>query len=231
VPVLGADETIGLLHLRFDAAAAESDAVVPWDEREQIAGTAAEYLGLALVNLRLRMALQQQSIRDPLTGLFNRRFLEETLAREVRRAQRKDTTLSVLMVDIDNFKLFNDRHGHAAGDVILREFSAMLVDSVRATDIASRYGGEEFTIVLPESPLADARNKAEHLLERIKALRVSFNGSTLEAISASIGLAAFPDHGEHAQGLLRAADAALYAAKQAGRGRVETFTRTGSVAV
>lgn len=230
VPVLGADETIGLLHVRFEAprAMTSNQPTALWDEREQITVTAAEYLGLALVNLRLRMQLQQQSIRDPLTGLFNRRFLEETLAREVRRAHRKKSSICVLMLDIDNFKLFNDRYGHAAGDTVLRDFSALLTENVRATDIASRYGGEEFTVVLPDSQLADARNKAEQLLARINLLRVAFNGSNLGAVSASIGLAAYPDHGEHAQGLLRAADAALYAAKQAGRNRVEIFAR-GSI--
>jgi diguanylate cyclase (GGDEF)-like protein len=226
VPVLGPEETLGLLHVRFDLApGSRGDGVQSWDEREQVTVTAAEYLGLAMVNLRLRLALQQQSIRDPLTGLFNRRFLEETLPRDIRRAQRKRASLCVLMLDIDNFKTFNDRYGHAAGDNVLREFTGLLLDSIRATDIASRYGGEEFTIILPDSPLADARNKAEQILEKTKALRVTYNGSGLGPISASIGLAACPDHADNAPGLIRAADMALYAAKQAGRDRVEVFTR------
>jgi diguanylate cyclase (GGDEF)-like protein len=225
VPVLGPDETLGLLHVRFRAAGDTTRDQALWEEREQVASTAAEYLGLALVNLRLRLALQQQSIRDPLTGLFNRRFLEETLPREIRRAQRKRSTLCVLMLDIDNFKSFNDRYGHAAGDNVLREFSGLLIDNIRATDIASRYGGEEFTIVLPDSPVADARNKAELILEKTRALRVTFNGTGLGPISTSIGLAACPEHCDNAQALLRAADQALYAAKQGGRSRVEIFTR------
>jgi diguanylate cyclase (GGDEF)-like protein len=228
VPVLGPDETLGLLHIRFTAAGDEAgrDRSAPlWEEREQVTATAAEYLGLALVNLRLRLALQQQSIRDPLTGLFNRRFLEETLPREMRRAVRKRSTLCVLMLDIDNFKGFNDRYGHAAGDNVLREFSAVLLDNIRNTDIASRYGGEEFMVVLPDAPLADARNKAEQILEKTKALRVTFNGSGLGPISVSIGLACCPEHCDNAQGLVRAADQALYAAKQGGRDRVEVFTR------
>jgi len=221
-PVLGPSETIGLLHLRFGAAEAGAHQSAVWDEREQIAVTAAEYVGLALVNLRLRTALQQQSIRDPLTGLFNRRFMEETFAREIRRAQRHHGTVCVLMLDIDHFKWFNDRHGHAAGDVVLREFSAMLNDSIRGADVASRYGGEEFTILLPDTPPVEARRKAEQLLERTRALRLSFNGVDVGAISASVGIAVFPEHGEHAEDLLRAADTALYAAKQRGRNRVET---------
>jgi diguanylate cyclase (GGDEF)-like protein len=225
VPVLGPDETLGLLHVRFQAAGDPTREQALWDEREQVTATAAEYLGLALVNLRLRLALQQQSIRDPLTGLFNRRFLEETLPREIRRAQRKRSTLCVLMLDIDNFKTFNDRYGHAAGDNVLREFSGLLIDNIRATDIASRYGGEEFTIVLPDSPVADARKKADLILEKTRALRVTFNGTGLGPISTSIGLAACPEHSDNAQALLRAADQALYAAKQGGRARVEVFTR------
>ncbi|MBI4484622.1 MAG: diguanylate cyclase [Acidobacteria bacterium] len=228
-PVLGPSETIGLLHLRFGTLNAPPDPHQAglWDEREQIAVTAAEYLGLALVNLRLRTALQQQSIRDPLTGLFNRRFMEETLTREIRRAQRNHTSVSVLMLDIDHFKLFNDRHGHSAGDAVLREFSTLLNDSIRGADVASRYGGEEFTILLPDTPVGDARRKAEQLLKRVKALRLSFNGREVGTITASGGVAAFAEHGEHAEDLLHAADAALYAAKQGGRNRVEVAARPG----
>lgn len=228
-PVLGPNETIGLLHVRFDASdsALEPAPHALWDEREQLEVTAAEYLGLALVNLRLRTALQQQSIRDPLTGLFNRRFMEETLAREIRRAQRNHTTLCVLMLDVDHFKLFNDRYGHAAGDIVLREFGALLADGIRGADVASRYGGEEFTILLLDTPVDDARRKAEQLLDRTRALRPSFNGRDVGAISASVGIAVFPDHGEHAEDLLRAADEALYAAKQSGRDRVDVSARGG----
>jgi diguanylate cyclase (GGDEF)-like protein len=229
MPVLGPDETIGLLQMRFETpevTPADPPATL-WEEREQIAATAAEYVGLALVNLRLRLALQQQSIRDALTGLFNRRFLEETLAQEIRRAQRKQSCVCVLMLDIDNFKLFNDAHGHAAGDTLLREFGALLKDSVRGGDIASRYGGEEFTVVLPDTALGDGQRRAKQLLEQIKALHVVFNGSTLGGISASVGVSAYPDHADKPVDVLGAADTALYAAKLAGRDRVEVFTRTG----
>jgi len=222
-PVLGPSDTIGLLHLRFDglASASSPDETARWDEYEQVAVTAAEYLGLALVNLRLRTALQQQSIRDPLTGLFNRRFMEETLAREIRRAQRNRASVCVLMLDIDHFKLFNDRYGHAAGDVVLKEFSALLAKGIRGADVACRYGGEEFTILLPDSTAADASRKARQLLDEARALRLEFGGHHVGAITASVGIAAYPDQGEHAEDLLHAADAALYAAKQAGRDRIE----------
>lgn len=218
-PVLGPDETIGLLHLRFDDRQVVS-LPSPWDEREQLAVTAAEYIGLSLVNLRLRMALQQQSIRDPLTGLFNRRFLEETLMRELRRAQRARSTVCVMMFDIDHFKQFNDRYGHAAGDVVLREFASLLGESIRGADVASRYGGEEFLVLLPDTSFEGGRGKAEKLLERTRALRLTFNGIDVGVVTASVGIAMYPGDGEHAEDLLRAADAALYAAKQAGRDRI-----------
>ena len=233
VPVLGPDETLGLLHVRFDPPAdpAVNHQAAVWEERERTTTTAAEYLGLALVNLRLRVALQQQSIRDPLTGLFNRRFLEETLAQEIRRAQRKHVGVCVVMMDIDRFKLFNDTYGHAAGDSVLREFSSILRDGIRGGDTASRYGGEEFTLVLPDSALPDAQNRAAQLLQRINAMGVTFDGTALGTISASAGVAGYPDHGDNAETLLRAADAALYAAKQAGRNRVEIFTRSDAIGV
>jgi diguanylate cyclase (GGDEF)-like protein len=233
MPVLGPDETIGLLHVRFDTAEVTQAAhpAPVWEEREQITATAAEYVGLALVNLRLRLALQQQSIRDALTGLFNRRFLEETLAQELRRALRKQTCVCVLMLDIDNFKPFNDAHGHAAGDTLLREFGALLKDGIRGGDIAARYGGEEFTIVLPDTAVEDAQRRAKQLLEQIKALHVVFNGGTLGGITASVGISAYPAHGEKPVDVLGAADTALYAAKLAGRDRVEVFTRTGVATV
>src|SRR5207247_8325809 len=117
------------------------------------------------------------------------------------RAQRNNTTVAVLMLDIDRFKVFNDRYGHAAGDIMLREFSNLLGESIRGADVASRYGGEEFTILLPDTSIAEARAKAQQLLERIKALRITFNGVDIGMISASIGIAAAPGHGEHVEDL------------------------------
>jgi len=135
----------------------------------------------------------------------------------------------VLMVDVDHFKFFNDKFGHAAGDSVLRELGALLKHDTRGSDMASRYGGEEFALILAESTLPDAVHRAELLLERIRALQVLFNGSSLGTISASIGVAAYPEHGDLAADLLSAADTALYAAKQAGRDRIEVLPRTTSL--
>lgn len=230
VPVLGPQESIGLLHVRFDPGVSEPESST-WDELEQCAATAAEYISLSLVNLRLRIQLQQQSIRDPLTGLFNRRFLEETLAQELRRAQRMKSSLSLLMIDVDHFKLFNDRHGHAAGDAVLKEFGALLRQNIRGSDVASRYGGEEFTVLLRDARLEGGRTKADFLLERTRALRLTFHGNHVGIITASIGVAAYPGHGDTAEQLLRAADTALFEAKQGGRDRVEVAKADAHVSV
>ena len=158
----------------------------------------------------LRRELREQAIRDPLTGLFNRRFLEETLNREVSRAARAKTTLGVVMLDLDKFKLLNDTFGHVAGDAVLREVGQMLRENVRAGDVACRYGGDEFIVVMPDSTLENAARKAKLILEML-ARKSSPLGS-------SMGVVAFPNHGAAAVELLKAADAALYRAKQAGGG-------------
>lgn len=160
----------------------------------------------------LRRELREQAIRDPLTGLFNRRFLEETLDREVARATRARSALSVVMVDLDKFKLLNDTFGHSAGDVVLREVGHLLRENVRAADVACRYGGDEFIIVMPDTPLNSAARKGAMLLDMLR-----HKPSPLEY---SMGVVAFPTHGTSGGELLRAADAALYRAKQAGGGRI-----------
>lgn len=169
---------------------------------------------------QLRETLRQQSIRDSLTGLFNRRYLEETLDREIHRVIRKGAPLGVIMVDLDHFKQFNDLYGHEAGDTLLRELGRFLQNNIRAEDIPCRYGGEEFTLILPEAPLDVTRRRAEHLREHVKQLHVLYRGQALGGIRLSCGVAAYPDHGDTGDVLLRAADAALYRAKAEGRDRV-----------
>jgi diguanylate cyclase (GGDEF)-like protein len=218
-------ETVGVLHLEDESVLPgqiRSDKGLPLMDHVRLAATIAEQVSLSLANLRLREALRNQSIRDPLTGLFNRRFLDDSLQRELRRASRKNRPLSILMLDIDHFKRFNDTFGHEAGDVLLRHLGSFLQSYIRADDLAFRYGGEEFVIILPEAGLDGARQRAEQLIKDFKRLDVQYRGTTLGPLTVSIGMAAFPDHGTVADTLLRAADQALYRAKAEGRDRVVT---------
>jgi diguanylate cyclase (GGDEF)-like protein len=218
-PVLGQGEIIGLFHLRCiesdaDASGRSQKSI---EERERVAGSAAEYLGLALANMRLREALREQSIRDPLTNLYNRRYLDATLVREVMRAERNNASAAVMMLDIDHFKKFNDTYGHEAGDAMLQAFGTFLGQSTRGGDVACRYGGEEFTVIFADTPLESARLRAEEIRTGAKNVRGKFEGRELGPITISVGLAAYPTHATTGEGLLAAADAALYEAKQTGR--------------
>lgn len=166
----------------------------------------------ALVKSEAR--LREQSVRDHLTGLFNRRYMEETLERELLRASRRQLSLGILMLDVDDFKRFNDTWGHAAGDAVLRELARLLLGHVRGEDIACRYGGDEFIIVLPDASADMTRERAERLCEHARHLHVQFEGQTLEAITLSFGTAIFPQDGASSDTILRAADNALYRAKR-----------------
>jgi diguanylate cyclase (GGDEF)-like protein/PAS domain S-box-containing protein len=211
VPVIAHGEALGILHLlRRDGREI--------DETElRLAKMIAERMGLAVANLRLREALKAQSIRDPLTGMFNRRYMEESFERELHRAGRDGGAIGVIMIDLDHFKEFNDAFGHDGGDAVLKEFSQLLMARTRKVDIVCRYGGEEFLIVLPGASLADTLNRAENLLAEIRSMTVVLRGRELQSVSASMGVALYPEHGETARSLIRAADDALYAAKANGR--------------
>jgi diguanylate cyclase (GGDEF)-like protein len=164
--------------------------------------------------------LRELSVRDSLTGLFNRRYMEETLDRELRRAERKALPLGIIMIDIDHFKKFNDTYGHPAGDAMLRQLGFFLKAHIRISDIACRYGGEEFILILPEASLETTRERAEQVRLDTKQLAVYYEGRPLEPVTLSLGVAAFPDHSSNRTAILKAADGALYAAKNAGRARV-----------
>jgi diguanylate cyclase (GGDEF)-like protein/PAS domain S-box-containing protein len=164
--------------------------------------------------------LQQQAIRDPLTGLYNRRYLDETLPREIRRAARQRQPVGVMMLDIDHFKAVNDRYGHAAGDTMLRTLGAFLSTHTRGEDIACRYGGEEFTLVLPGASLDDTRQRAEDIRAGVQRLEVDHAGQRLAPVTVSLGVAVVANEWGTAELLIRAADQALYQAKRAGRNRV-----------
>jgi diguanylate cyclase (GGDEF)-like protein/PAS domain S-box-containing protein len=170
--------------------------------------------------LKNQALLREQSVRDHLTGLFNRRYMEETLERELLRASRKGLSLGIMMLDVDHFKRFNDTWGHAAGDEILRELGNLLLGQVRGEDIASRYGGDEFIIVLPDASREVTRERANRLCEHTRRLKIHFKGQTFEMISFSVGVAAFPENGTTSAEILKAADTALYRAKHEGRNRV-----------
>jgi diguanylate cyclase (GGDEF)-like protein len=194
------------------------------DDVRQLAGVLAKQVAWALGNLKLKESLKNQSICDPLTGLFNRRYMEESLEREFSRANRSKTTVAIIMMDIDHFKRFNDTFGHQAGDTLLRSLGDLLKRNTRGQDIACRYGGEEFAIVLSDSNLAGALQRAGILRQQVKQLSVEYAGQLLGAVSVSIGVALFPDHGTTMGDVLRASDQALYCAKREGRDRVSAWT-------
>jgi diguanylate cyclase (GGDEF)-like protein/PAS domain S-box-containing protein len=170
--------------------------------------------------LKSQALLREQSVRDHLTGLFNRRYMEETLERELLRAARKGLSLGITMLDVDDFKRFNDTWGHAAGDEILRELGSLLLRQVRGEDIACRYGGDEFIIVMPDASRVVTLERAELICEYAKQIHLQFEGQSLAAVTLSLGVAVFPEHGATSTGILRAVDAALYRAKHEGRDRV-----------
>ena len=170
--------------------------------------------------LKSEALLREQSVRDHLTGLFNRRYMEETLERELLRASRKQLSLGIIMLDVDDFKRFNDTCGHAAGDAILRELGNLLLKQVRGEDIPCRYGGDEFLIVLPDASRAVTFERAELICEYAEQFHLQFEGQTLEAVTLSLGVAVFPENGSTSAAILKAADDALYRAKREGRGRV-----------
>ncbi len=180
----------------------------------------AGQIALSLAKLRLRETLRLQSIRDPLTGLFNRRYMEESLARELRRAARNQRSLGAIMLDLDHFKRFNDTFDHEAGDALLRELGDFLRTRTRCEDIACRYGGEEFALILPEASVEVTRQRAERLRTEFKHLNVEHRGQSLGTVTLPLGIAVFPEHGTSVEDILWAADRALYRAKEEGRDRV-----------
>ncbi len=189
----------------------------------QLAVTVSESIKLSLSNLKLREKLRAEAIHDPLTGLFNRRYLEEMLVRELHRARRRKSPLSLAMLDLDNFKCFNDTHGHDAGDALLRELGRLMRAKLRKSDILCRYGGEEFVIVLPDSSLADAEQRIDQIRVHLKEVQIQHGGEFLPSPTLSAGIAQADEHNFDPAELLRAADKALYAAKNAGRDRVVRY--------
>ena len=218
VPLAAQGETLGVLYLECMRQNSNSSIALPDLARQAVA--AGERISLALANLRLREVLRSQSIRDSLTGLFNRRYMEESLEREIRRAVRNKENVAVLMIDIDHFKRFNDTFGHQAGDALLRDLGAFLNQRTRGQDLACRLGGEEFAIILAGASIDAACKRGELLCEEVRQLSVRHAGQILGKITLSIGISVFPGHGNNAEELLRTADQALYRAKNDGRDRL-----------
>lgn len=214
-PILAQGETLGILHFQ---STDETRHLGP--SELSFKTTFAGQVGLSIANIRLREALRTQSVRDALTGLYNRRHLEEMLHREIRRAGRAGQSLGVLMLDLDYFKRFNDTYGHGAGDAVLRHAASFLLKNVRAEDFVFRFGGEEFVVILPTAELKGSQTRAECLREKIKELTVLYQERSLGMVTISVGVAVFPKNGTSPQELIAAADAALYEAKRGGRDRV-----------
>ena len=218
LPLIVHGETSGLLHLNTAAG----DILTGELHRQML--SFGDVVKLSLSNLKLRESLIEQAMRDQLTGLFNRYYLVETLPREIKRAQRNNAPLSIAMLDIDHFKMFNDTQGHDAGDLILKELGALLRESLRAGDIACRYGGEEFLLLLPECDLSAALTLLQQICLKIKRKSFQFQNHTLPTVKMSAGISQL-DHDLASQDtLIRAADEALYTAKRNGRDRIEIFS-------
>lgn len=231
VPMMARGETLGILHLQY-VQSENLSAHMPLEDwrqtQQQFASAVAGQMALSLASLRLREALRDQSIRDPLTGLFNRRFMQESLDRELQRAVRKSRPLAVIFLDLDHFKRFNDIYGHDAGDTLLQQMADLFRGYFRRDDVICRYGGEEFAIVLPESTVENAATRMAELADRARSLIVLHEGKRLDTVTFSTGIAAFPEHGSSPSALLRSADQALYRSKSDGRDRVTIAMMPGS---
>jgi diguanylate cyclase (GGDEF)-like protein/PAS domain S-box-containing protein len=220
LPLSVRGDLLGLLNLR----SAPGESIGP--QQRQLLTVLGEVIKLSLSSLKLREALRAQAIRDPLTGLFNRNYLDETLRREVSRSARHQTPLCVAMLDIDGFKAFNDTHSHHAGDILLKALADFFVKKLRASDIVCRYGGDEFVLVLPDTDLRQVSERLDRLRGEVKNMQCEYEGRMLPATSVSIGVAQWPDHGATSEDLVKAADGALYAAKHSGRDQVCVFSAT-----
>lgn len=220
IPILAHGDTIGLLNLDFHCEG-DKCSIEEVGEFRRLGLVCAEQISLAIANVKLRDQLRDQSIRDPLTGLFNRRYMLETCRREFSRAGRAGQPVSVLSIDVDHFKKYNDNHGHDAGDMVLRAVGECMENTFRNEDVPCRFGGEEFIVLLPGASIEVAARRAEQLRSKVESLIVRYLEKNLPRVTISIGVAAFPDAGDNPELILKAADEALYRAKAGGRNRVE----------
>ena len=221
IPLIAQGRESGLLVLANSGTASLSSTSPGSAASEALAVSVGEHLGLALTNIRLRESLREQSIRDPLTGMFNLRYLEETLEREMNRSARSGKPIGLMVLDVDRFKEFNDTFGHSGGDALLCELAALLHSITRVEDAACRYGGDEFVVLLPESALDVTLLRAEEIREAANRFNITHEGLALDPITVTVGVAAYPNHATDMAELLRAADEAMYEAKHAGGNRVQ----------
>jgi len=218
-PIVANGTTLGMLYVQCASEAQLNTVNQRMDGLRQL----VQLTGMAIATLNLRTKLENQSIRDSLTGLFNRHFMQISLEREISRAARRKQTLAVFMLDLDHFKKFNDTFGHAAGDSVLQAVAEIFQTSIRTEDIACRYGGEEFTIMLPDVTPAVALERAESIRQGVANVRLPLDRQVYTEFSVSIGVAVYPNDGETSDLLLRRADMALYRAKRSGRNQVAQF--------
>lgn len=217
VPMIVQGDVLGVLHI-----ICEGNEVEPFISKQKLGENLIQQYTLFLNNLQLRHTLQQQSIRDPLTGMFNRRFMEETLKRESLRAKRDQFSIGIIMADVDRFKHFNDTYGHDVGDTVLKKLSKMLQSGIRGADVVCRYGGEEFILILPNATLDQTMTRAEEIRSHVEMnMGMTLRGEEVK-ITVSLGVSVYDAAGDHIEDVIRAADRALYAAKAAGRNVVRS---------
>lgn len=223
VPMSAQGEVLGMMHLLIASEIPdqqpEREVTRIFESKRRLFVSIADRYAMCLVDLRLRETLRMQSIKDQLTGLYNRRHMEESFQREICRAQRHELLLGVIMIDVDHFNVFNDTYGHDLGDMVLNKLGIFLQRHVRDEDIACRYGGEEIFIIMPEASLGNTHRRAEQLRQGVEELTVQTNEES-HTVTISLGVATFPAHGSTAEEVIKAADSALYQAKSRGRNQV-----------
>jgi diguanylate cyclase (GGDEF)-like protein len=216
VPMIVTGEALGLLYFEFTEKSNNNQDI------QNLAISIAELFALSFSNLKLRETLHDQSMRDHLTKLFNRRYMEESLVKELHRAARNNTQVGIMMLDIDHFKRLNDTFGHEMGDLVMKKLGVILQQYIREEDIACRYGGEEFILILPGTNLETTRERAETIRSAVNNTVVEYEHYST-SFTVSIGIAISPEHGSNSETILRAVDAALYQAKNEGRNRIEIY--------
>lgn len=219
IPIIAHGDTVGLLHIRFSISGSDAEAPAIPVERVEFAIRCSERISLAIANVKLRDELRDQSTKDPLTGLYNRRYFLDRCRREISQAERCNQPIGLISLDADFFKKFNDTHGHDAGDMVLRSISDVMTEMFNGPETVARFGGEEFSILLPDTTPEKAFERAEALRQKIETNVLRYDDRALPKVTISAGVASFPASGTSPQELLREADRALYQAKDGGRNR------------